>query len=289
MEDEEKQISHIPGGCFLVARKIFGSCVMDWPPEWFKLWIWLIGKANHIEIREGGVTYHRGEVLTSYREMQMVGGYKIGWRKIKIPKSNIRNFCEALRKLHMAVTKKSTRGFLINIDKYALYQDIDSYERHNERHKRGTREAQTSSTINKNDKNDKNDNIKEIDKEKISSPKKLSLAEGVELLFNLPEDLVKTLMGTFPVLSESRIRKSGEVAGDWLRAKGQPYQDYVAFFRNWLRREADRIVPDVPKKKFELENLSKYAIIQKKIDAQQEEYRRKDDDEPKEPKIEIVP
>lgn len=149
--------TRIEGGYFIVARQIFNSVAMDWNPVWFKLWIWLIGKANHAEIREGGCVYHRGEVLTSYREMAMVASYKVGFRLVKPSKDVLRRFCDALMKLHMATTMKTTRGFRIKIDRYDYFQSPQNYEDTNDDYNKTPIRHQGAHTINKNDKNEKNE------------------------------------------------------------------------------------------------------------------------------------
>ena len=144
----------IEHGYFIVARKTFQSEVMDWSPVWFKLWIWLIGAANHQTIKSGGVTYNRGEILTSYDEMIEVASYKIGWRKMKPSKTVIRKFCEELRKTTMATTRKTTRGFLIKLVNYDIYQTQLNYEDQTKKNMKTTSRPQTGHTINNNEKQD---------------------------------------------------------------------------------------------------------------------------------------
>lgn len=144
-------------GYFIVARKTFNSEVMDWSPVWFKLWIWLIGAANHQTETIKGNIYRRGEVLTSYKELMEVASYKVGWRRIKPSKTVIRRFCEALRKTSMATTKKTIRGFVIKLENYDHYQTSSNYEDHTEKPPKTTLRPQTGSTIyNKNDNNNIN-------------------------------------------------------------------------------------------------------------------------------------
>lgn len=154
----------IEQGYFIIARQILQSEVMNWNPVWFKLWIWLLAKANHKEVKIKGVIFHRGEVLTSYAEMQEVCQYKIGYRLKKPSKSVIRNFCEKLTKLRMATTTKTTRGFWIKIDKYDFFQNPNNYEENNEGNNKTTTRQQSRPTVNKNDKNDNNKKIKKINK-----------------------------------------------------------------------------------------------------------------------------
>mgnify|MGYP001597722269 CR=1 FL=1 len=174
----QSAMEKIKGGYAAVARKLLTSEVMLWSPVWFKLWVWLIVKANHKTVRKGGVVYHRGEVLTSYSEMRNACAYKIGYRLEKPSKSAIRDFCEATTKARMIATTKTTRGFWIKIDKYDYFQNPSNYEAHNESHNKRTISAQRGHTVNKNEKNEKNENIRE--KTSGDSPQTPFLPKGLQ-------------------------------------------------------------------------------------------------------------
>jgi hypothetical protein len=61
--------NYIPGGSFLVARKIYKSRVWLKPPFYLKAWLWILGNANHSDRQGGGYNYKRGELVTTYDEM----------------------------------------------------------------------------------------------------------------------------------------------------------------------------------------------------------------------------
>jgi len=56
----------IPGGGFIVARKLFHSRIWMKPPLFLKTWIWIIGQASHANHSKGNRKYKRGEFLTTY-------------------------------------------------------------------------------------------------------------------------------------------------------------------------------------------------------------------------------
>lgn len=56
----------IPGGSFNIARKIFESPIWIKPPLYLKVFLFLIGKANHSDIEKNGMLYKRGELVTTY-------------------------------------------------------------------------------------------------------------------------------------------------------------------------------------------------------------------------------
>lgn len=148
----------IEGGYFIVARRTFSSVVMEFPLAWRFLWIWMIGKANHSEVRKNGQIFKRGTLLTSYGEMIEVGNYSVGYRAEKsLKKNDIESFVKRLKKEGMITTAKTTRGFFIRIVNYDYFQTPSNYEAYTETDKKTTTKPQTSDTINKNDENEKNE------------------------------------------------------------------------------------------------------------------------------------
>lgn len=57
----------IPGGYFVTARKLFSSELWKRPPLYLKLWLWIVGNANHSDSKDGKVK--RGQLITSYSTM----------------------------------------------------------------------------------------------------------------------------------------------------------------------------------------------------------------------------
>ncbi|NLG26244.1 MAG: hypothetical protein GX558_12870 [Clostridiales bacterium] len=222
----------IEGGYFVIARTLFDSAVMDWPPVWFKLWIWLIGKANHADTRQGGTIYRRGEVLTSYKELMDIGSYKVGWRLVRPSKTMIRDFCEALREATMATTRKTTRGFFIKLEKYDLYQNPASYEDYNEKSMKTTRRPQTDPTINKNDKNDKN-----------------VLISPYPLLSSIGRAEMEQISQRYQV-PVAFVRSRLDDMENWLEATGKKPDHYKNYYRalcNWVKKDALQIKQDYAK------------------------------------------
>lgn len=103
---------------------------MEAPPLHLKLFLWMIDKANfkdHGKIK-------RGQFITTINEMREAMAYKIGYRKCTPTRDQIRNAYEAFTKATMITTMKTTRGMVINILNYELYQNIGNYETHSESH-----------------------------------------------------------------------------------------------------------------------------------------------------------
>ena len=59
----------IAGGNFSIARKIFESEIWIKHPLHLKLWIYLLGHANHSDREKNGLMYKRGELVTTYNKI----------------------------------------------------------------------------------------------------------------------------------------------------------------------------------------------------------------------------
>lgn len=153
-ENEQK----IKEGYVMIARQILRSEIMDFPLAWRFLWVWMLLRANHSDVKKHGQVFYRGELLTSYEEMIEVCAYMIGWRKEEgINKNGVESFVKRLKKDGMITTRKTTMGLFVRIVNYDYFQTPSNYEAYTEADKKTTTKPQTSDTINKNDDNEKNE------------------------------------------------------------------------------------------------------------------------------------
>lgn len=120
----------IDGGYILLARKTADSELMDKPPLYAKLWLWMLVKANWKDRDK----LKRGQFFTTIEEMRQAMSYKIGYRRVTPTKDEIRSAYEALAKATMITTAKTTRGMIITICNYDYYQNPKNYEAHTETH-----------------------------------------------------------------------------------------------------------------------------------------------------------
>ena len=120
----------IPGGCIFIARKILKSGIMEKPPLYLKLFLWMLLQASYTD--HGNL--NRGQFFTSLKRMQNAMVYKIGYRKITPTIKEIRGVTKFLTKAHMMVTTKVTHGMIITILNYDYYQNLKNYEGHDEGH-----------------------------------------------------------------------------------------------------------------------------------------------------------
>lgn len=122
-------------GFIALSRKIIESELFNKPPLYLKVWIYLLMKAQHQDYKG----LKRGQLFVSIPELQDACTHYIGNRKVKPSKDQIFNILEYFRKQPetnaesnenkpMITTAKTTRGLIVNIEKYSLYQDFSNYE-----------------------------------------------------------------------------------------------------------------------------------------------------------------
>ena len=68
----------IQGGFILLSRKLLKSGIMEMPPLYLKLWIWMLMQAS---FKDHG-NLKRGQFFTSYKKMQKAMAHKVGWQKL---------------------------------------------------------------------------------------------------------------------------------------------------------------------------------------------------------------
>lgn len=122
-------------GFIVLSRKIVESELFSKPPLYLKVWVYLLTRAQYQDYKG----LKRGQLFVSIPELQDACTHYIGNRKVKPSKDQIFNILEYFRKQPesnaesnenqpMITTAKTTRGLIVNIEKYSLYQDFSNYE-----------------------------------------------------------------------------------------------------------------------------------------------------------------
>ena len=152
MEQKAHENQLIPGGYILLSRKIIDSAIMKKPPLYLKVWVYLLSRAQWQTYK--GLS--RGQLYTSYQEIREATSWYEGARKEMPSRDKIYNVLEWLRCEHesdaesvskattkatMIKTTKATRGILINIENYCIYQDSKNYESNTENISKATPKA----------------------------------------------------------------------------------------------------------------------------------------------------
>ncbi len=125
----------IPGGYILLSRKIIESEIWQKPPLYLKVWIYLLSRAQHTSFKK----LIRGQLWITIAEIQEACSYMVGYRKETPSEKQIRSILNWLRnpyeettnvptKDSMIVITKGTRGMLITIENFNIYQDSKNYE-----------------------------------------------------------------------------------------------------------------------------------------------------------------
>jgi len=114
---------HIEGGFILVARKLFLGEIMGKPPLYFKLWVWMLDRANWKDRDK----LKRGQFVTTITDMQEAMSYYSGYRKVTPTKDEIRGAYGAFREAAMITTAKTTRGMVVTVVNYDSYQAPENY------------------------------------------------------------------------------------------------------------------------------------------------------------------
>jgi len=139
----------IPGGYFVIARKLWDSKISKMPPHYREIWQWLLKEANHKDIKHGGTIIKRGQCIKSYNDIIQGLSWYVGYRKQTYKKHHCEKATAYLVKENMIETTKTTRGLVITICNYDIYQNQKNYDSDNGATAIDTMERQWSDTINK--------------------------------------------------------------------------------------------------------------------------------------------
>lgn len=155
-------------GAFQISRSLFDSHIFcQMPAEYLKIWIYLLGKANHKGHKYNGYYCARGQYHCTYDELVEQLVYKVGYRRNTCHEVRMKHLMKRLMKYLrdelMITSVKKPRGVLVSICNYDTYQVLDNYEKTTEHTNEDTSERTTGelqthqhrTAINKNVKNAK--------------------------------------------------------------------------------------------------------------------------------------
>jgi len=143
--------SKIPRGYYIKARIIQESEIAHAPPHVREIWDYFLRECNHIS----NGTCERGQCVRSYRDIQEALSWFVGYRKEIYKKHHCEHAMKWLKKADMIATMKTTRGMVVTVCNYDLYQNPENYEYYTKPTTATTMKPQCTDTINKKDKNTK--------------------------------------------------------------------------------------------------------------------------------------
>lgn len=160
--DEENKV--INGGYYIKSRNIQNSEIAHAPPHVREIWDYLLMMANHADNH----ICNRGQHLTTIDKIREALHWYCGWRKETYKKSACENSMKWLKKAGMVTTRRTTRGSVITIVNYSLYQDPANYESRKVNSTKDAGKPDSCRTINKKNKNIRiKENIKLVPLEKV--------------------------------------------------------------------------------------------------------------------------
>ncbi len=138
----------IDGGAIIWARQTIDSEIFyNKPDKWFKIWFYLVAKANHTDNKR----FKEGSCFLKYDWIMNATGAN---------KNEVDHCIRWLKSATMIATQKATRGFIVNVLNYPDFQNLQNYKSDTKSDAIGEVKAKQkrnkSDTINKNVKNDKN-------------------------------------------------------------------------------------------------------------------------------------
>ncbi|HDY68957.1 MAG TPA: hypothetical protein ENH85_14350 [Candidatus Scalindua sp.] len=138
----------IEGGATIWARQTIDSEIFyNKPDKWFKIWFYLVAKANHTDNKR----FKEGSCFLKYDWIMNATGAN---------KNEVDHCIRWLKSATMIATQKATRGFIVNVLKYPDFQNLQNYKSDGNGETKAKQKRNKSDTINKNVKNGKNDKNK---------------------------------------------------------------------------------------------------------------------------------
>lgn len=134
---------NITGGCILLSRQIMKSEIWKKPPEYLKIFLYILLKVNHKDD-----LFPRGSNFFNFSEERPTG----------VTKNQIYDFLRWAKseKIGILTTQKTTRGIVVKVNNYNRYQTLGNYQlqdRFQNSSKIAPEQLQNSSnTINKNER-----------------------------------------------------------------------------------------------------------------------------------------
>lgn len=220
-------------GAFILSRSIFDSDIWFKPAYYIKIWIWLIGKANHSRKRLTGQRLFRGQCLVTIREIIEITKWYVGYRAEKLSKSQVERVLDYLRKNDMIETTKTTRGMIVTICNYDTYQWLKNNERNNERNDSETEPKRGEATIDNNYNKEKN-------YKKRERGDTLSFSKSKQTKGKAKSPLTKKYEKALLRINSPEYPKDGEVVnkkdnGD--RWDGEPKKDDASEILEYMKKK----------------------------------------------------
>ena len=145
----------IRGGATIWSRQTIESDVFKTKPDkWFKIWFYIINKVRFKKMGK----FKKGQNFIKYEWISEATG---------ATKNQIDHFLRWAKEAQMLATQKATRGMVVNVLKYEIYQDLGHYKSDTKSEIKATQERHYTKECNN---NDKNESIREQSSQVMVSP-----------------------------------------------------------------------------------------------------------------------
>jgi len=103
-------------GCILISRSLLYSDIWFKPAEYWKIFTHILARVNH----SGNKLYQRGENFFNFSEEKIP----------HVSKNQIYDFLRWAKhpKIAILTTRKTTRGIVVKVNNYNIYQDLANYK-----------------------------------------------------------------------------------------------------------------------------------------------------------------
>ncbi len=193
-------------------RQFYTSEISHKPPHFREVFIWLIVNANHKPGRSSGRLIQRGQLVRSYNDIREALYWEVGSRKELYEDHQIKSAIRWLKKVRMITTTKTTRGSVITICEYDLYQSEDCSKTTS----KTTGKQQENTTINKKER------IKEEDIPIIESDSK-------KIAFN-----------EFWTAYDKKVGLKSKIEGKWDKLSDRDQQQIMDFIPKYEEARPDK-------------------------------------------------
>lgn len=208
--------------------------LLEW--EWyddqntFRVFIHLLLTANHKPNKWHGIAVGVGQKITSYAKLSEELGLSI---------QSVRSALENLRSTGEITSKSTNKYTVISINNYEAYQQTNKQTNKQVTNKQQTKIPDTRLVENNKQTNKQNDlettNFQQAsqqasNKQATTNKNEKNIINIISLTRNQKEKL--KLMFPNKNVDEELLK-----ANDYLRSTGAIKNDYLAWFRNWLRKE----------------------------------------------------
>lgn len=145
---------------FQISRSIFDSDIWNKPPEYFKIWIYVLWIVNYADTKQ----FKRWENFFTFDEIA---------RNCKTNYNVVNKCIVYLRWARQIETQKTTRGVIIKVINYTKYQDLNNYQ---------ASQKQDKSKIEAKQKQNKSNTIKEETKKQRNKEINNNISKDISLL-----------------------------------------------------------------------------------------------------------